>query len=537
MESWNDLRPPRPAPDPRPVDDLRISRRAGVVGGLAVVAVPLLAPRAAPTLLRLDDPVTAVRSGEVTTDSAVLWARARRPGRLMVDLASGGRRRRIRGPVADEHVDLTARVHVTDLRPGRDYVARMWFDHGHGRRTAGAKLEFSTAPLHAAPQRIVWSGDVNGQGWGIDRARGGMTTFAAITALRPDLFVHNGDTVYADQPMAASVVTDDGSTWVNELTEEVMKVAETLREFRGRHRYPLRDDNVRAFHAVVPSVVQWDDHETANNWYPGEILDDDQYTERRVDVLATRGRRAWQEYQPVPVRRFVPRGGDGFAPRRLYRRVPRGQHLDLFCLDMRSWRSANSGNDPRTAFDRGILGRRQEEWLIEGLRRSAATWKVISSDQPLSTPSNRVTDLDGPANGDDGRPLGREPEIARVLSAIKRHGVRNVVWVTTDVHYTAAHHYSPQRAAFTDFDPFWEFVSGPLAASPFRTKDDLLDGTFGPQVAFSRGEASTRLDITPRPQNQYFGQLAIAADGVLTVTLHDGTGAVLWERALEPEAT
>jgi len=51
------------------------------------------------------------------------------------------------------------------------------------------------------------------------------------------------------------------------------------------------------------------------------------------------------------------------------------------------------------------------------------------------------------------------------LSAWKRAGVQNVVFITADVHYTAAHHYSPERAAYTDFTPFWEFVSGPLADS------------------------------------------------------------------------
>ena len=42
-------------------------------------------------------------------------------------------------------------------------------------------------------------------------------------------------------------------------------------------------------------IAQWDDHETHNNWYPGQILDDARYTERRVDVLAARARQAWQE--------------------------------------------------------------------------------------------------------------------------------------------------------------------------------------------------------------------------------------------------
>ncbi|GAB2448940.1 hypothetical protein GCM10027062_32830 [Nocardioides hungaricus] len=158
---------------------------------------------------------------------------------------------------------------------------------------------------------------------------------------RPDFFVHCGDTIYADIEIRESVPEETGEVWRNVVAEGVEKVAETLDEFRGRHRYPLLDTHVRALYAEVPTVSQWDDHETVNNWYPGEVIDDDRYTERRVDVLSLRGRRAWQEYQPVPVRALVDRDGDGFAPQRIYRRVPRGRHLDLFCLDMRSYRGPN----------------------------------------------------------------------------------------------------------------------------------------------------------------------------------------------------
>ena len=77
---------------------------------------------------------------------------------------------------------------------------------------------------------------------------------ACMEQLRPDLFVHVGDTIYGDEPMDSSVRLDDGTTWVNDLTEDVTTVAETLGQFRGRHRYVLRDENVRAFHAAVPTV-------------------------------------------------------------------------------------------------------------------------------------------------------------------------------------------------------------------------------------------------------------------------------------------
>jgi alkaline phosphatase D len=531
---------PRPSSGPSRIAELRLRRRGALVGGLSVGAVPALAMLpGAPTLVpRRPDLTSGVRTGEVTTSSAVVWSRAAEPGRMMVQLGSGGRRRTVRGPWAGPRTDRTARVHLDGLGPGREYDATVWFESPDGGRSAPLALRFRTAPIHAARQSVVWSGDTCGQGWGIDRLRGGLTTYRAMLDVRPDVFVHCGDTIYADEEIPETRRVDDGTLWRNEVTAEVVTVAETLGEFRGRHRYPLRDDNVRAFYAQVPTIAQWDDHETANNWWPGEILDDDRYTERRADVLAVRGRRAWQEYQPVPVRRLAPRNASGFAPTRLYRRVPRGQHLDIFCLDMRSFRGPNPDHDPRVASARGeagILGPSQERWLIEQLRRSTATWKLISADMPISAPTRWRDDLDSVANQDDGPPLGREAELARVLAAIRRHRVRNVVWVTADVHYTAAHHYSPERASFTDFDPFWEFVSGPLASSPFWAKDNELDGTFGPRVEFSRGEGSRRLDIQPTPENQYFGHLDVAASGELTVTLHNGGGEVLWRRTLEPD--
>ncbi len=109
----------------------------------------------------------------------------------------------------------------------------------------------------------------------------------------------------------------------------------------------------------------------------------------------------------------------------------------------------------------------------------------------------------------------------------------NVVWFTADVHYTAAHHYDPSRATFGDFDPFWEFVSGPLHAGTFGP--NTLDPTFGPEVRFQR--AADRPNQPPSDGLQFFGHVVI--DGrsqVMTIRLMDVSGDVLHRVALEPEA-
>jgi len=55
--------------------------------------------------------------------------------------------------------------------------------------------------------------------------------------------------------------------------------------------------------------------------------------------------------------------------------------------------------------------------------------------------------LDSPyANWRIGQTLGRELEIADLIAFICREGIRNIVWLTADVHYRAAHGAETPRA-------------------------------------------------------------------------------------------
>ena len=135
------------------------------------------------------------------------------------------------------------------------------------------------------------------------------------------------------------------------------------------------------------------------------------------------------------------------------------------------------------------------------------------------------------SNG-DGRPTGRELEIARLLGFMRENKVRNVVWLTADVHYTAAHFYDPGKAQFTNFDPFWEFVSGPLNAGTFGP--NAPDNTFGIQVVYQKTPAGPNPDRSPKGGMQFFGEVSIEArTRTMTVHLRDLTGSVLFSKTLE----
>ncbi len=165
--------------------------------------------------------------------------------------------------------DFTARVDLTGLPAGQRIFYEVRFETRSGETSEPVTGAFSTPARVAARFKLVWGGDTAGQGWGIDPSRGGMQIYESMRRLEPDLFVHSGDNIYADGPIAPAVTLDDGSVWRNVVNEDVETVAETLRQFRGRYRYNLIDEHVRRFNAEVPMIAQWDDHEVLNNWYPG----------------------------------------------------------------------------------------------------------------------------------------------------------------------------------------------------------------------------------------------------------------------------
>lgn len=261
----------------------------------------------------------------------MIWSKTDRPARMVVEVAATerfrGPRRRYAVEVGPD-TDYTGKVQLTGLPAGTELFYRVRFaengNAGHSSEPLVGTLP--TAPTDRRDVSFAWSGDVAGQGWGINPDTGGMTGFEAVRQLDPDFFLHSGDSIYADGPLQESVTLPDGTVWRNLVTPEKSKVAETLAEYRGQFRYNLLDENVRRFAAQVPQFVQWDDHEVTNNWYPGEVLGDtggdSRYTVKDVDTLAARARQAFLEYMPI-------------SGSRIDRSLPYGPLVDVFALDLR----------------------------------------------------------------------------------------------------------------------------------------------------------------------------------------------------------
>src|SRR5262245_21974930 len=336
----------------------------GLVGAYAARGAPaILQPQAARPRIPYGCSV-----GDVLGDRAIAWSRTDRPARMVVDYATTELIKDVRhavGPVALEENGFTARLDLQGLPPGQRIFYRVSFQdlQDLGAVSEPANGSFVTPALGRRDVTLAWSADTCGQGWGIDAARGGMRMYDAMRKAAPDLFVHVGDTIYADNPLLPEVKLEDGTLWKNLVTPAKSKVAETLDEFRGNHLYNLLDDNVRRFNKEVAQVYLWDDHEVRNDWWPGQVLDDPRYQVKSVSLLAARAKRAFLEHVPI---RF-----NAEESERIYRAFPYGPSLELFALDMRSYRGPNGTN--RLAVlnqESALLGDAQLQWLKARLAAS-----------------------------------------------------------------------------------------------------------------------------------------------------------------------
>ncbi len=428
-----------------------------------------------------------VASGDVTATSAVLWARSSAAGEITFTIdddpeLATPRRFQAASEAAN---DFTARVTVGGLEPATTY---------HYRASLGPDVDagsFTTAAGAAggAPVRFIVGGDVGGQGY-CRHALRGYGIFRAMAALEPDFFIANGDMIYADDPCPAAgpdgwpnvpgdfpSVDDPSVDW---------KDRAQLREVYLAHwRYNRADPHQQDFLRRVPVYAQWDDHEVINDFGAAWGSWPQQMTRAGFPNLVAAGRDAFFAWNPI--------ARHPAEPGRIYRSFRRGRDVELFVLDARSYRSLNDlaerPDDPKP-----LLGEPQLDWLLEGLARSDATWKIVSSDVPLSIPTGYQADLYGrDAFADGNHPweaptfaarTGFEAELRRLLHALDAGDVRNVVFVATDVHFAANLRYHLDVDGDGDLLLFHELVSGPLnaACTPVPSR---LDPTFRPVTLYA----------------------------------------------------
>lgn len=450
----------------------------------------------APPPLPSHGPVIA----EATDTSAVLWARAPAEGSITFALepaVSGG-------PwtvAADPARDLTASQAIRGLSPATRYTVRATFNPTKGHSSQPVQASFRTAPAPEAvsPVRFAMSGDLGGQGrcrrLGPDGAELGYPIFSAIAALKPDFFVMNGDQIYADNACKPEGPGGDEQSWKN-LPGPLRGVgdqdvswedAAALRQIYWEHwRYNRGDLHYQSMLSGTVLYSQWDDHEIINDhgmawdaWRPSSARPG-------YRTLVEEGVAAFHAYNPVTTA--------GPADRGIYRSVRWGADLELFFVDARSFRSLNAAPDSPEQ-SKTLLGETQRTWLIDALKRSDASFKVLSVDVPLAEPTGSEAGeyghdawADGASDQtpDEGaEATGFERELRGLLTELDQAHVQNLVFITTDVHFAQIARFSVDLDGDGQPLVFHEVIAGPLSA--WTSAVLPADPSFSPDVLYAEG--------------------------------------------------
>jgi alkaline phosphatase D len=522
-----------------------------------------------------------IASGDVTATEAVIWARSNRAAQMVVEytptsMVSWPPLRQV-GPLVDARDDFTGKVVLQGLRPDTRYLYWVRFvAAGEGVEVVSETGQFRTAPADGTARALtfLWWGDLGGQFYCRDPERG-YAIFTQMAQLMPDVAIANGDSIYADgtcPPVTTrpdhprNALSPDPEIAAHQLSSAAdprwQTEGEVLAAYRAKWKYNLEDEAYRRFRAQTPQMYQWDDHEVLNDWYPGEDgVGAIRGTQdgRPISALSGPGRQSFFEYTPIRPD----------AEGRIYRSVRFGTLAELFMLDDRSYRDDNilpdgAGkvlevrlrNGERRHLEgkpKSLLGTAQREWLLQGLREAQArgvVWKIIASDDALSSPSGgyQLFTPDGPlrtlyyvrdgwaagaklnsdTDGNQDNPLGFESELRAILAFMNTEGIRNVVWLATDVHYARLLRYEPggDLSGFV----FHEFVAGPASAISGELRP--LSQAFAPIELFARGQGPD----PAHPSFFNFGLLRIAVDGVLRVEIRDADGAIPYDEQGRPGA-
>ncbi len=325
--------------------------------------------------------------------------------------------------ITDVTRDFTVKIDAKGLAPNRTYYYR--FEAADARSPIGRT---KTLPVgNTASLRFAFASCSN-------YPHGYFNAYARI-AQRHDLdfVLHLGDYLYEydlnhyTNPALAGI-------------RDVVPVNEivTLTDYRLRHALYKSDLDLQEVHRQHPFICIWDDHEFANDSYPGGAENHNpENGEGNWQARKRNAIRAYQEYLPIR--------GRSLDDDKIYRQFKFGNLADLIMLDTRihgrdralAPKSADtqmSVDDPVIANPkRTLLGFDQERWLAKQLshsKRRDTPWRLLGQQVMMAQLS--ITNGTTLRNADQWDGYG--PARARLYNQLIEQRIDNNIVLTGDIH-------------------------------------------------------------------------------------------------------
>jgi phosphodiesterase/alkaline phosphatase D-like protein len=458
-------------------------------------------------------------SGDVTSSSAVLWTRFEQGGDVTAEVSTSSTFQTLSltsTVMVTADNDFTAKVTVSPLDPGQTYFYR--WRQGLAVSDVGT---FKTAPLTSVPAnlRFAFTGDSDGSKVNGVPFYNNFETLDAARAEGLDFFVYLGDTIYSD--FRGGGLPD----------------AQTLDQFRALYKENRTIPALLNLLKATSTYAIWDDHEVRNDW-DGQTVD---------PTFFAIGRKSFLEYMPTSEVNLPNDPACAGAP--LFRVFRWGRDADMIILDERSCRSADveaicssTPGSPdlaptlpdnlRPSFglppapppgclaaisdpSRTLLGGVQKQLFKNALLNSAAKFKFIINEVPIQQLYALPYD----------RWEGYGAERAEILNFIRGNNIRNVIFLTTDLHANGINQVFIDN--FADPTPIAdEFLTGPVATN---TLQEFIISRFGATGLTAINSLINIVGVDCHHLDAFsYGVVDVdASAGTATITLKDDTGAVL----------
>jgi alkaline phosphatase D len=466
-----------------------------VIGNIIIIPSQLHGQTALNPTLTINE---GVSSGDVTHKSAIIWSRTNNESIMHMQYDNNSAflhpNSKIKG--VDNTTDFAGIIKIDDLKPNTKYFYKVWFSSADNRTHSSATVgSFRTAPDPISSGNsisFVLGADIGGQKF-CREVNDGYPIFEKMRSLLPDFYIQNGDGIYASNdcpierpdggqniPGNFSGIADSTVDWEN--------ISQVHDIYMKHWAYNRADPHLQGFLGSTSMYSQWDDHEVLNDFGSQWSYWNSQNKNRTgYQNLVQAGTETFFNFSPIERNQQ--------EPDRIYRSFHWGKDMDLLILDARSYRSRNDLPDTEQN-NKTLLGRDQLSWLKETLANSNATWKIVSSDVPMSIPTGSNASefgRDGWADGTDrdfSSKTGFERELQELMKFIDDHNINDLVFVTADAHFPAILKYTADVNGDGDPINVHEIVSGPLSAIRYGTPGiplPKLDPTFQPTILYIEG--------------------------------------------------
>jgi len=263
-----------------------------------------------------------------------------------------------------------------------------------------------------------------------------------MSGMSPDFFIFNGDQIYADSE--CTVKGPDNVTEWHNIHGNFSNVSaknvnwtnvNQIRDIYNKHwEYNGADRHLQDLLGNTSLYSQADDHEVINNY--GDWSYWNNATKDRVGLknLVNTSIQTFFDFSTIDKNKT--------NPQQIYRHFNWGKDMDLFILDAHSYRDRNDLPQNSTTINKTLFGKEQLNWLEQGLLKSNATWKVVSDDDPIFIPECQNDGIHAPFGCDNWATDGNTSmnfvnERNEFLTFLDNHNIKNVIFITTDVHFPA----------------------------------------------------------------------------------------------------